>query len=316
MNYYNENDKFASQWLRNLVNAKLIPKGHVDDRSITEVEPKDLDGYTQHHFFAGIAGWSRALELAGWPEDRPICTASLPCQPFSCAGKQKGLDDERHLWPTFYRLLKKRRFPIIVGEQVPAAIKLGWLDGIFNDLEDIGYTCGAVNLPACSVGAPHKRNRLFWCALGNFSSKGLQERGSNGTIQQKEVESSQGQTSISTSHNGRVADSEPQHNGTGESGQIRWGEFTNESSDGGQNRRPIRQTSPKSNFWHNSAFIQCADGKARRVPCRVAESEGVRLQESGQEPGCASETSGGNGGLADPKCRRERIGQQERMEET
>ena len=71
MNYYNENDPFAAQWLRNLIQKKLIPNGEVDERDIQNVEASDLHGYTQCHFFAGTGGWSYALELAGWPDDRP-----------------------------------------------------------------------------------------------------------------------------------------------------------------------------------------------------------------------------------------------------
>ena len=63
--YYNENDKFAAAWLRNLIAAGLIAPGDVDDRDIRDVKPSDLDGYTQHHFFAGVGGWSYALRLAG-----------------------------------------------------------------------------------------------------------------------------------------------------------------------------------------------------------------------------------------------------------
>ena len=84
--YYNENNRFAAQWLRNLIAAGDIAPGDVDERSITEVRPDDLRGYTQCHFFAGIGGWSAALRLAGWPDDRPVWTGSCPCQPFSAAG--------------------------------------------------------------------------------------------------------------------------------------------------------------------------------------------------------------------------------------
>ena len=69
MNYYNEFDKKKAAWLRELITMGRIPNGVVDDRSIIDVDPTDLEGFTQHHFFAGIAGWSYALKLAGWPDD-------------------------------------------------------------------------------------------------------------------------------------------------------------------------------------------------------------------------------------------------------
>lgn len=104
MNYYNEFDPFAAAWLRELIKKGLIPDGEVDERSIIDVNGKDLKGFTQCHFFAGIGGWSYALELAGWSTDRPVWTGSPPCQPFSVAGKGKAQDDERHLWPHFFSL--------------------------------------------------------------------------------------------------------------------------------------------------------------------------------------------------------------------
>ena len=151
--YYNEIDSYAAQWLRNLIAAGLIAPGDVDERSIVDVRPDDLRGYTQAHFFAGIGGWSHALRLAGWPDDRPVWTGSCPCQPFSAAGKGEAADDERHLWPAWVSLIRKCRPAIVFGEQVEAAIGWGWLDVVFTDLEAEGYACGAAVLPACSVGA-------------------------------------------------------------------------------------------------------------------------------------------------------------------
>ncbi|OUL17290.1 hypothetical protein B0X78_00215 [bacterium AM6] len=109
MNYYSEWDPYAAQWIRNLIDAGLIPPGHVDTRSIIDVQPSDLAGYRQCHFFAGIAGWSLAARLAGWPDSREIWTGSTPCQPYSVAGKGKAQDDDRDLWPHFFRLIRARR---------------------------------------------------------------------------------------------------------------------------------------------------------------------------------------------------------------
>ena len=160
--YYNEFDPYAAQWLRNLIAERLIPNGDVDERSIVEVAPADLAGYTQCHFFAGIGGWALAARLAGWPDDREIWTGSPPCQPFSVAGKQRGQDDERHLWPHLFRLARARRPAVLMGEQVAAAVGKNWLDGVFADLEGIGYACGAAVVPACAIDAPHRRDRLWF----------------------------------------------------------------------------------------------------------------------------------------------------------
>lgn len=167
--YYNERDPFAAQWLRNLITEGLIAPGRVDDRSIEEVRPDDLAGFTQCHFFAGIGGWSYALRLVGVPDDRPVWTGSCPCQPFSAAGKGAAADDERHLWPVWFSLIRQCRPAIVFGEQVEAAVGWGWLDLVFSDLETEGYACGAAVLPACSVGAPHIRNRLWFVADASSS---------------------------------------------------------------------------------------------------------------------------------------------------
>jgi DNA (cytosine-5)-methyltransferase 1 len=164
VNYYNEWDPYAAQWLRNLIAEGLIPKGEFDERSIKDVRGSDLAGFTQCHFFAGIGGWSYALRLAGWPEDREAWTGSCPCQPFSVAGKRKGVDDERHLWPEFARLIKERKPSVVFGEQVAAASS--WLAGVRSDLEEMDYAVGAIPIEAASGGAPQYRDR-FWFVAGS-----------------------------------------------------------------------------------------------------------------------------------------------------
>ena len=162
--YYNEIDPYAAQWLRNLIAAGHIAPGDVDERSILEVRPDDLRNYTQCHFFAGIGGWSLALRIAGWPDDRPVWTGSCPCQPFSAAGKQRGSEDERHLWPAFFSLIRERGPSRVFGEQVAGAAGLAWLDHVCADLEGAGYAAAAADLCAAGAGAPHIRQRLYWVA--------------------------------------------------------------------------------------------------------------------------------------------------------
>ena len=174
--YYNEIDPHAAQWLRKLIADGHIAPGDVDERSIVEVRPDDLRGYEQCHFFAGIGGWSYALRLAGIPNDRPVWTGSCPCQPFSSAGKQRGCEDERHLWPTFFSLIRECRPASVFGEQVAGVNGLAWIDHVFADLEDENYAVGAADLPACGAGAPHRRQRLFWVANANRSEQQTRDR--------------------------------------------------------------------------------------------------------------------------------------------
>lgn len=163
--FYNEFDSYAAQWLENLVNAGLLPSGVVDRRDIQTLTGDDCA--ESSHFFAGIGGWSYALKLAGWRDDDPVWTGSCPCQPFSCAGKQAGESDERHLWPTFHRLIYECRPPVVFGEQVASSAGREWLAGVRNDLEGVGYVVGAADLCAASVQTPHIRQRLFWVAVAD-----------------------------------------------------------------------------------------------------------------------------------------------------
>lgn len=162
--YYNEIDPFAAQWLRNLIAAGHIAPGEVDERSIEDVTPDDLRGFTQCHFFAGIGVWSHSLRLAGWPDDRPVWTGSCPCQPFSPAGKGDGFADERHLWPQFFHLISERRPQHVFGEQVAAGNANVWFDLVQADLEGVGYAFGLVPFTSAGVGAPHIRERAYWVA--------------------------------------------------------------------------------------------------------------------------------------------------------
>jgi|SRR5262245_17413450 len=166
--YYNDNDSYCCQWLRNLAAASHITPGTIDGRSILDVRPADLAGFERVHFFAGIGGWEAALNLAGWRG--PVWTASCPCQPLSCAGKRRGHADERHLWPALYALIAELRPATLLGEQVSGANGREWLAGVRADLEGIGYACGAADLCAASVGAPHIRQRLYWVAHAQDSN--------------------------------------------------------------------------------------------------------------------------------------------------
>ena len=187
--YYNELDPGAAAWLRNLIAAGHIAAGDVDERSILEVKPDDLRGYGQCHFFAGIGGWSVALRLAGIPDDRPVWTGSCPCQPFSAAGKQRGSDDERHLWPAFFDLIRELRPASVFGEQVAGAAGLAWLDHVCADLEGAGYAAAAADLCAAGAGAPHIRQRLYWVAHSAEQGRGAQPRRDGGADRRAAPES-------------------------------------------------------------------------------------------------------------------------------
>lgn len=249
MNYYNEFDPFAAAWLRELIANKLIPDGVVDERDTREVQPNDLREFTQCHFFAGIGGWSYTLQLAGWPTDRPVWTGSAPCQPFSTAGKQKGTADERHLWPQFFRLIRECQPPTVFGEQVAAAVKDSWFDSLQSDMEAEGYATGMVILPACSIGAPHKRDRLWFVA--DSINQRSQRRLSGWKDSQRQDQS--GYTRCSSSIN-TVGDSKCDGQHEAEIGG---------SSQPSQESRGVQQ-------YQGSSTVYCRDGKYRPIPVEPA----------------------------------------------
>jgi len=146
--------------------------------------------------FAGIGGFDLGLERAGmeirwqvennlwcqrvlakhWPnvtrygdikqvdwhtiEPVDLVCGGFPCQPFSLAGKRKGFDDDRYLWPEVVRCLDAVRPTWFLGENVPGIIKVA-LDQVCADLEALGYTVQPICVPACAVDAPHQRQRVW-----------------------------------------------------------------------------------------------------------------------------------------------------------
>ena len=269
--YYNEIDKYAAQWLRNLNEAGHIAPGIVDERSIEDVYPSDLRGFTQCHFFAGIGVWSHALRSAGWSDDRPVWTGSCPCQPFSAAGKGAGFDDERHLWPHFHHLIKECRPSIVFGEQVASKDADPWIDLVCTDLEALGYAFGATPFPAAGISAPHIRDRLYWVAYANFSGRQPQPDAERARVQCEVATTRPAREQLSDDSagiSGGLADT--QHDGRG--GQE--GNPTKPHSDGPHIGLSDRghlalegqpATSPTNGFWRDADWLLCRDGKWRPV---------------------------------------------------
>jgi DNA (cytosine-5)-methyltransferase 1 len=268
--YYSEWDPYAAQWLRNLIDAGHIAPGDVDERSIVDVRPDDLRGYTQCHFFAGIAGWSYALRLAAWDDSRPVWTGSCPCQPFSAAGKGQASGDERHLWPVWFELIKSCKPSTIFGEQVEAAIGWGWLDLVYSDLEQEGYAVGSAVLPACSVGAPHIRQRLWFVA----------DSGHGDEHDRREVAGAPESAAGEIRHQRLWSDNRPS-SATGE-----LAEPESEQSHRGGHARRGRGQSANDSFWCDLIWLPCSDGKQRPTGKLVyPEGKQVGLPGCSWEPG-------------------------------
>lgn len=180
--------------------------------------------------FSGIGGFDLAAEWAGWKnifhcEINPfgqkilkyywpnaklfeditktdfkkyngkidIISGGFPCQPFSIAGKRKGTEDNRNLWPEMYRAINEIAPTWIVAENVLGITN--WskgmvLEQVYIDLENSGYNVQAFVIPACSVNAPHRRDRVWFVAysesIGNRRCSGNKCRNEEWKIQQDE----------------------------------------------------------------------------------------------------------------------------------
>lgn len=112
--------------------------------------------------FPGVPIYDDARTFSGLPyRGRPsIITGGYPCQPFSVAGKRKGQEDDRHLWPEMRRIIAEAQPDWVIAENVAGHITMG-LDSVLSDLDALGYASIPIVVPACSVDAPHRRDRVW-----------------------------------------------------------------------------------------------------------------------------------------------------------
>jgi len=238
--YYNEINKNAAAWLRELIKQNRIAYGVVDERSIIDVNAADLRDFKQCHFFAGIGGWSYALRLAGITDDYPVWTASLPCQPFSTAGKQLGKADDRHLLPHYIELVKQCRPATQFGEQVASAIAHGWACDLQAAMEAEDYAVGFHVLGAHSAGAFHQRQRLYWVANANGQRPQRRE-----LLPECSIEQFAGASGT----DGRL--------GNSDSNRLKSRRETTKTA---RHRNPAYSAS-----WSNPDWIECRDNKIRPI---------------------------------------------------
>ena len=185
-----------AECLADALGTECHAEGLREVREECEVSAMIEKAFTFGSLFAGIGGIDLGLERAGmtcrwqveidpdcqrwlayhWPDVRrygdvrtigkhnlkptDLICGGFPCQPHSVAGKRKGAEDDRNLWPEFIRIVREMRPRYILAENVPGIVST-YLDTVLSDLEGEAYTCWTFNIPACALDAPHRRERIF-----------------------------------------------------------------------------------------------------------------------------------------------------------
>lgn len=230
--------------------------------------------------FCEIEPYCRAVLRKHWPEtpiydDVRALTASalsrdgieidvicggFPCQPWSLAGRRKGRDDDRDLWPEMLRIIRDCEPRWVVGENVPGLDDKRFmaLDGVLSDLEGAGYEARTFEIPACAVDAPHKRSRLFIVANAKHGGRGGQQAGAGGDIADgRQAGRQQDACGAGDSGAGALADSTRQ--GWGSEGRTAKAVSQSravERSAGCNSFRPV---------WSDSKCLTDPQGRTRRV---------------------------------------------------
>lgn len=187
---YTDVDAYLCQWMNNLIRDRHLPPGEVLCADARKLKPSQLTGREQVHLFAGIGGWALAAKMAGWPSEITLMTASVPCQPFSRGGKRRGVLDDRHLWPETARLIETTAPFVVVGEQVWEGPARDWWRQVYGDLTRMGYRASGVLVEAVDAGAPHRRPRIYWRAVGNADRNRLASAAASRALRNQAVKPS------------------------------------------------------------------------------------------------------------------------------
>jgi DNA (cytosine-5)-methyltransferase 1 len=145
------------------ISLGLERTGGFETVAFCEVEPFPREVLAHHWPEVPIHEDVRTLTRLSVPGDIDIIVGGFPCQPFSVAGKQKGVEDPRHLWPEFARLIREFRPRWVLAENVPGLRTIA-ADAVIQDLEAEGYTTWPLVVGADDIGAPHRRKRVWFVA--------------------------------------------------------------------------------------------------------------------------------------------------------
>jgi DNA (cytosine-5)-methyltransferase 1 len=253
--------------------------------------------------FCDIEPWSRKILAKHWPdvpieEDvkvlsndpekipelgrNSILTAGYPCQPFSQAGKRRGEEDDRHIWPYIHQIVASKRPTWCVFENVYGHVSMG-LDTVLSDLEADGYATRPFIVPACSVDAPHRRDRVFIIARAVSYTTGSGLQG----IEQSESDGKGGGEGLWPKPS-RVCGGEPTGQDVGDTEGIGWNRRTTAT---GQTGQAHQQEQSRSQVWGepSGSGEDVADSTSEGLEGRERsqyEGYGERFAKGGIGSGC------------------------------
>tara|TARA_R110002153_G_scaffold153227_1_gene305043 strand:+ start:46 stop:1017 length:972 start_codon:yes stop_codon:yes gene_type:complete len=195
----------ASEWMgwNNIASCEINPFGR---KILNHYWPDALHHDDVHTFTKELLN----EKIKDWNSNDVILTGGFPCQPYSVAGKRKGTEDDRHLWPEMLRVIQEIQPRWIVGENVRGLVNWNGgmvFDEVQSNLEAIGYEVQSFILPACSKNAPHRRDRLWIVANSDGANKG-NDVGTNERTARKIRGENAGNVSFKLSSVGNVADSQ------------------------------------------------------------------------------------------------------------
>ena len=275
----------------------------------------------RHHWpEVPVLGDIKNVQRSNLPDPSPdVIVGGFPCQPFSNAGKQRARDDPRHLWPEMFRLIRECRPTWVIGENVAGLVRLG-LDEVLSDLEGEGYATRTFNIPACAVGAPHIRQRLW--IVAHADSQGEPDGAFDGDTRQGQLGFGWSETSShgsdadeSGSYRAAEHEQDPKHGQTQlrdkqvcESGQVgqdvadakgqrmERGRATGKqepSVSAGQALSGCDSTGRREDYWEvEPAVGRVVDGLPNRVPQLRALGNSI-IPQIAQEIGEAIKTAEG-----------------------
>lgn len=229
-------------------------------------------------------------------ESPDIITGGFPCQPFSVAGKQKGTDDDRHLWPEMFRIIKAFKPRFVIGENVPGIVNIQ--DGVVfetvcTDLESQGYEVQPFNIPAAAVGAPHQRKRIWIIASLENSGRTLRQGSSIREKNEDEVgkeNANQHQRSSSSSES-NVANADTRLSDEQKKELQSRGQASISSREG-ENVTDTKSISSDGREHREHQEKRSGQGKIRRESSeKLANTDSERLEGLGQSRSQFNETS-------------------------